>query len=190
MSNAISSAIFCVRGVNKAETQDKPFRAYIAAGQAAKVFDQVSKLDNVVGRGARASVDAFKVAAQGSKALDYAGKALGFLTDNINPLICISAGIDVLNSDNPTAAVVTNGTALASMFTVESLMKKHLDEIPKMSFMKGITEKVMKFATKHGVEGKLPTILHGVAFVVGSCAAYSVGEKFGDLLVGKKSDKN
>lgn len=190
MSNAISSAIFCVRGVNKAETQDKPFRAYIAAGQGTKVFDQISKLDNSIGRGARASIDAFSAVAKNSKALDYAGKALDFVSKNINPLICISAGVDVLNSDDPASAFVTNGTALASMFTVEGLMKKHLDEIPKMNFMKGITEKVMKFATKHKVEGKLPTILHGVAFVVGSCTAYGVGEKFGDLLVGKKSDKN
>lgn len=190
MSNPVSSAIFCVRNIDKAETQSKPTRGYIAAGQGAKVIDYVAKLDNKVGKTAKTALEALQKVARNEKLVEYAGKAIDFASKNINPLICFSAGMDVLTSDDKESALVTNATALGAMFGVEHLMKKHLDEIPKMDFMKGISEKVMKFAKENKCEGKLPAILHGVAFVIGSCTAYSVGEKFGSLLLGKKEVKD
>lgn len=189
MSNVVSSAIFCARNVDKAESQGKIGRWAVAAGQAKKVADHVASLDNIYGKHAKASIDALKTLSKSEKLLHYAGKAVDFASRNVNPLICVSAGIDVLSSDDKESALVTNGTALASMFAVEHLMKKHLSEIPKMECMKGITEKVLKFAGGSKAKGKIPSIIHGVAFVVGSCTAYGVGEKFGQLLVGKKAEQ-
>lgn len=193
MSNIISSAIFCVRNVDKAENQGKEGRwavadtkMLIAGGQGKKVFDYVSKLDKtIVGKGAQSAAQFCQKAAKSEKLFDYAGRAVDFASKNVNFLICASAGIDVLTSDDKEAALVTNGTALTSMFAVEHLMKKHLDEIPKMDCMKGIAEKVIKFEKENKCEGKISAIIHGVAFVVGSCAAYSVGDKFGHLLIGQ-----
>lgn len=188
MSNVVSSAIFCARNAKKAETQDKPVRGYIAVGQGAKVFDYATTVEGKVGEQARTAKNWLDNATKGEKLLDWAGRAVNFAKKYINPLICVSAGVDVLTSDDKQSALITNGTALGAMFGVEHLMKKHLDEIPKMKQFEGITKNVMDFATKHKMEGKLPAIIHGVAFVVGSCASYSIGQKFGDLLTGKSAN--
>lgn len=185
MSNIISSAIFCARNVDKAEDQGKVGRWGVAAGQMKKVTDYVSTLDNSLGKGTKATIDTLHTVAKSEKLLDFAGKAVDFASKNINPLICVSAGIDVLNSDDKQSAVVTNTTALASMFAVEDLMKKHMDKVPKMKCMKSIVEKFAKFEKENKCEGKIGTIIHGVAFVAGSCTAYNIGQQFGNLLIGK-----
>lgn len=185
MPNVISSAIFCARNVDKAENQGKVGRWSVAAGQAKKVADHVSTLDNTLGREAQAAIDAFKTASKSSKALEYAGKAVDFAAKNINPLICVSSGIDVLMADDKESALVTNTAALTSMFAGEKLMKEYMDEIPKIKGVDRIAEKVLEFAKKFKCEGKLPSIIHGVAFVTGSCLAYSAGEGFGKLLLGQ-----
>lgn len=189
MSNVVSSALFCVRNVDK--TQNGSIgRAPVTVGQGKNVFDYVTSLDNGLGKGARAAVDTLKAAAESEKILAYAGKAIDFASKNINPLICVSAGIDVLRADDKESALITNTTALTSMFAVESLMKKHLGDIPKMECMEGISEEVMNFARKYKCEGTLPMILQGVAFVIGSCTAYNIGQKFGKLLLGKQETIN
>lgn len=187
MSNIISSTIFCVRNVDKAEN-GKVGRWGVAVGQGKKVADYITTLDNKFGKGAKSAVDSLATFAKSEKLLQYAGKAIDFAAKNVNPLICVSAGIDVFNSDDKEAALVTNATALTSMFAVEKLMKKHLDEIPKMDCMKGIAKKVMQFEKENKCEGKISAIIHGVAFVVGSCTAYNVGDKFGHLLLGQPAN--
>lgn len=189
MSNVISSAIFCVRNVDKVEKQGKVGRSAVAVGQGKKVFDYVATLDNEVGKTAKTAVDALKTYSQKEKLLSYAGKAVDFASKNVNPLICVSSGIDVLMADDKDTAIIKNTAALGSMFAAENLMKKHLDDIPKMKSMEKTAQRVMKFATKHKMEGKLPAIIHGVAFVVGSCVAYSAGEKFGTLVAKKVKDE-
>lgn len=181
MSNVVSSAIFCARNIDKAE-QGKTGRAAVAVGQAKKVTDYISLLDNSVGKTAKTAVDAVKRIAEKEKLVSYAGKAVDFAAKNVNPLICVSSGIDVLMSDDKQSALIENAGALSAMFAVEHLMKKHLDEIPKIKGFDNIAKKVMNFAAKHKVEGKVPAIAHGVAFVLGSCAAYSLGNKFGTLV--------
>jgi len=192
MSNVVASAIFCARNVDKAENQGKVGRWGVAAGQGKKVTDYVAGLDNKVGKTTKTAVESLKTFAQGSKTLEYAGKAVKFASNHVNPLICVSAGLDIAMADekDKKAAIVTNVAGLSSMFAVENLMKKHMDEIPKLNCFKEISEKIMNFCSKTPARGKIPAIIHGVAFVVGSCAAYSVGEKFGNLLLGKKETKS
>ncbi|MFA7658940.1 MAG: hypothetical protein WCY19_05865 [Candidatus Gastranaerophilaceae bacterium] len=189
MSNVISSAIFCARNVDKAEKQDKIGRWAVAAGQAKKVVDYVSTLDNEVGKGARTAVNALKTYSESEKLLSYAGKAIDFASRKVNPLICVSSGIDILRADDKDSALIKNAAALSSMFAVEHLMKNHLDDIPKIKGIDKIAERVMKFAAKYKIEGKLPAIIHGVAFVVGSCTAYSLGDKFGTMVAGEVNGK-
>lgn len=189
MSNIVSSAIFCARNVDKAENQDKVGRWAVAAGQAKKVVDYVVKLDTEVGKNAQEAVNLFKKISEKQKVIQYAGKYAGKAVDiasrNVNPLICVSSAIDVLQAKDKESALVTNATALSAMFAGESLMKKHLDDVVKIKGIDEIAKKVLDFAAKHNFKG-LPAIVHGAAFVVGSCAAYSVGEKFGNLLLNKQ----
>lgn len=185
MSNIVSSAIFCARNVDKAESQDKVGRWAVAAGQAKKVVDYVVTLDNEVGKNAQTAVSILKKTADEQKILKYAGKAVDFASKNVNPLICVSSAIDVMQAKDKESALVTNAAALGAMFAGESLMKNHLDDFVKLDGVDKIAKKVLQFASKHNFKG-LPAIIHGTAFVVGSCASYSIGEKFGNLLLNKQ----
>ena len=191
MSNVdvVATGIFCAKNVDKATEQGKIGRIGVAAGQCKNLLTEVAKYDNAAGEGSKVVLSTMRNMANNDALLKFAGKAVNFAADNINPLICVSAGIDVLTADDKKSALITNTTALGSMFAVESLMKKHLDDIPKMDCMKGISEKVLKFAEGTKAEGKLPSIIHGVAFVIGSCTAYAAGEKFGHLLTGKSDNE-
>lgn len=184
LAAAVRSGIFCSRSVEKTK-EGHPVRAIVGAGQAANLFNYISTLNGKLGNFTDSATQAFKGLAKTNKALNVTDKVVDFASRNVNPLICLSAGVDVLTSDDKEATLVTNTAALTTMFATESLMKKHLEDVPKMKFMKGISEKVMTFAKKHHCEGKLPSIISGVAFVVGSCTAYDIGNRFGKLLVSK-----
>lgn len=200
MSNVISSAIFCARNFDKVESQDKIGRVAPAVGQLWKVgeyaTDKVTKLDNQLGRSASTAVDALKTAAKQDKLIDGAGKVVKFASKYVNPLICVSSGIDILSADDKDAAFVTNAAALSSMFFVEKQMKTHLDTGLKAAKnlametkgVKTVAQRMLTFAAKHKMEGKLLPIVHGVAFVAGSCLAYNLGDKFGHLLIDSKSN--
>jgi len=185
MSNPVSSLIFCCRNVDKVEYEDKMGRFPVAIAQANNVFQAVQKLDGTVGKTAKTASDVLANAAKEEKVLAYAGKGVKFLSEHVNPLICVSSGLDVLKADDKEKAFVTNATALGAMFLVEDQMKKHLDDIPKQKIFKKVVEKIMKFAESYKCEKGLPAVAHGVAFVVGSCTAYSLGEKFGNLVATK-----
>ena len=199
---AVKNGIFGARSVEKAK-QGHDGRIPIATAQASNVFNEVLKLDGRVGKSSQTAIDALKnvstgleTAAKSEKLLEYAGKGINFLSRHINPLICVSAGIDVLNSDNKEEALVTNTMALISMFGGEHLMKKHLDDaidyagknIIKVKNKNKLIDNVVNAIEKSNSNGKIKSIAHGVAFVVGSCVAYGIGQKFGNLLLGKKEE--
>src|SRR5664279_537178 len=97
---AVRSFIFGVRNFDKAENQGKVGRIAPAIGQANKtvryVVDNVRALDKGLEKGAKAAANIWAKAAEGEKLLQYAGEAVDFASRNVNPLICISSGIDVL----------------------------------------------------------------------------------------------
>jgi len=182
MSNPVASMIFCCRNVDKVEYENKMGRLPVAIAQANNVFQAVQELDNVVGKKAKNASTILRDFAKEEKALSYVGKGVQFLSKHVNPIICVSSAVDVLKADDQQTALLTAGGGLGAMFVAESQMKKHLDKVPKMKFMEKITEHVMKFAKSHRCEKGLPAIAHGVAFVIGSCCAYSLGEKFGSVV--------
>ena len=183
---AVRSMFFCGRNVEK--STEGHFKEPVVVGQGAKVTNYIATLDNKIGQGTKTAVEALKTASKSDKLIEYAGKAVGLASTYINPLICVSSGVDVLMADDKQTALIQNGAGLGAMFGVEYLMKKHMDNIPKMKCMEGVTKKVMEFATKYKCEGKLPSIIHGVSFVVGSCGAYSLGNKFGTLVANKAKE--
>lgn len=189
MSNVVSSAIFCVRNVDKAENQGKVGRVAPAAGQGLNVAEHIAQLENSIGKGTKTALEAMQTVAKNRKVLEYTGKAVRFASENVNPLICISSGIDVLTSKDKESALVTNAAALTSMFAVESLMKKHLDDVVKIKGIDKIAKKISEFAKTTKNPKAIPLIFHGVGFVIGSCAAYSIGEKFGKLLLGQHGNE-
>lgn|SRR5574344_789878 len=192
----VRSAIFSVRNTDKTEN-GQIGRATVAAGQAKKVLDYISKLDNTIGKETSEALTALKSASKNDKILKYAGKVIDFSSKNINPLICASSAIDVLRADNPEEKLITDTTALATMFGVEHLMKKHLEKAftkgeEKLLASKGkfeILDKALNALSKFKYAKKISPLAQGVAFVIGSCSAYTVGEKFGNLLVNRNKQK-
>ena len=185
MADPVSSLIFCCRNIDKVKDENKVGRFPVVIAQANNVFQAVKEIDGAIGETAKKTSHVLSKAAKEERILSYAGEGVKFLSEHVNPLICVSAGIDVLRSDNQEKTLAVNGAALGAMFLVESQMKKHLNEIPKMKCLEGITKQVMKFAKSHQCEKGLPAVAHGIAFVVGSCTAYSLGEKFGNLVATK-----
>lgn len=190
---ALATRGFIFGGRNIEKTSDGHIgKAPVAGVQIFKSTEEAAKLEGKIGDSARTTLKKLNGWAKNSKTIDYAGKAVKIASDYVNPLICVSAGIDIMRADekDKKAAIVTNVTALTTMFGVEKIMKNHLgdvidsvkDDIIKMKDKSKVAEEVVKFAQQVG-KGKLTPIVKGVAFVVGSCAAYSVGEKFGKLLL-------
>lgn len=185
MSNVVSSAVFCARSVDKAENGQFG-RWTVAAGQGKKVADYVATLDNQVGKTAKTAYDALHTASKSEKLLQYGGKALNLAAEYVNPLICVSSGIDVLMADDKESALIKNICGLGAMFAVENAMKHHLDDVVKIKGIDKIAQKVMQWAkTFKGGEKTVPAIIHGAAFVIGSCTAYNIGNKFGTLVANK-----
>lgn len=188
MSNVFSSAIFCARNTNKAESGDYG-RIPVAIGQAKNVMNSIMTLDNTIGKGAKTAVDAFHQVCKSEPILEYIGKGVDLASKHVNSLICISAGLKVYNSDDKLSAAVQQTSALVSMFTVESLMKKYLDEIPKIKGIDKIAQKVLQFSAKTPGAKPIPAIIKGVTFVIGSTAGFMAGEKFGKLLTAGREAK-
>lgn len=197
-STLVRSAIFGVRNADKTE-KGQFGRAPVTVIQLGDATAKVSKLDCVIGKTAQTAIDALKSVSNGGKYLEYAGKALDFAKPLVNPLLVVSAGVDVVRADDKQKAVVESGLALGFMFAVESWMKKHLDSVgknimdaaKKVKSLEPAVNELAEITTKTKYGKWIPGIVHGGTFVVGSCLAYSAGQKFGDILMGedKKTQK-
>ena len=183
-SNIVTSAIFGVRNYEKGN-DGHTLRYAVALGQAKRVADFVTTLDNSVGKTARTATEAIGKASKGSIFLESVGRVANFSSTHINPLIIGSAVLDVVNSENKVETAVVSASALGTMFTTEKLMKKYLKDVPKLSCFKKITAAVTKAfeGTKYGKY--VGPVLEGLAFVGGSITGYAVGERFGKTLIGK-----
>src|SRR5574344_1235542 len=109
MSNIVSTIIFCGRNFDKTDNGDIG-RAPVAVGQFRNVVNGVTAYDNAIGKTAKTAVNAFDKVAKADKLVDYAGKGVRFLSKNINPLICVSSGIQILNSDDKERTAMVQAT--------------------------------------------------------------------------------
>lgn len=181
LAPAISSLLFFGRNGFVAASEDK-FKEPQMVGQAGNfgknLAEHLAKYDNAAGKTARTAVDALKMAAESDKVIGYAGKTLDFAMRYVNPLICVSAGIDILRSKDPKTTSIIDLTALACMFGGEYWFNHYAKEILKVKGIDKIAEGIMK--CKHG--DKIAEIIRGVAFVLTSYASYNVGKKFGTMV--------
>lgn len=188
ISSIAASTLFGARNLDKVVEQDRIDKAPVVVGQGASVFKRIATLDNSIGKGAKTAIDAFKVAAEGNKLIDYTAKAVNYASNHVNLLIgtcaLLNAAAQPPEKRGEAVAEATGG--LVCMFGAETLMNKCFDEIPKMESMKGITEPIMEFAAKNKCEGKIPSIIRGVAFFLGSTTAYEFGRKTFGTMVAKQ----
>lgn len=160
----VANILFTVRNGNRTQNGEGG-RGLVTVGQAAKFFKQVKNYDNIFGDMTKSAINAFTKISENDKAFRYLSKGVKFASENINPLICVSSGINVLTSDDKQSAVIAEAGNLAGMFAMEGWMKKHLD---------GIVEKLP-------ISKKWKPILRGILFVCGSIGAstlcYNLGKK-------------
>ena len=188
MFSPIASCIFACRNVDKTKNGDVG-RSTVALGQTAGLLQEVSKYDGLAANSARSALSVFSKLANEHKAFEYAGKAVQFAADNVNPLICASGVLKTAMSDDKVGTGVTEVAALSAMFAGEGLIKKHYDKAVNSKTVKeGISKlsktKVLKplfeYLEKHKLKGKAGAIIKGLLFVGGSMTSYAVGQKFGE----------
>lgn len=191
MGNAISSLIFTFRSGKKAKNGDIG-RAPIAVGQAKNAFTEISKFDNIAGNATKAATSIFTSSKLNDcKALKYTGKAVNFVSKNINPLICVSSGIKIAKSDDKVKTGLVEIGALSGMFMGEGLMKKYQDniftsknveKIVQKAMDKGIFKTLGKKILSSNAPKDIALITKGLAFVGASISSYALGEKAGTHL--------
>lgn len=183
MFSPVASGIFAIRNVGKVENGELG-RAPVVVGQFAGVMKEISKYDKTIGVGAKNALSVFKDIAGDSKALKYGGKAVEFMSNNINPLICASSVIKIANSQDKELTFREELGSLGTMFLCENLVAKNYDKlansktvtdtISKMSKSKTF-EPIFKMIAKRNWGGKVGSIIKGLTFVTASIGGSMIG---------------
>jgi len=180
--SAVGTALFGLRNLNKDDPRDWMRKYFIGDVQLFKgAAEAVNRYDNAFTRSAKSAVSVFADAAKQHKVLDYAGKALKWSSDNVNPLLCISGGVKVLMSDDKTEAFVNEVGSLGTMFLGEYLVKQSYDKVAASKAVTNALEKVsdtklMKYITENNMGGKISAIIKGVTLVGASIGSYALGK--------------
>lgn len=132
----------------------------------------------------------------------------------VNPLLCVAAGVRVLNDDDQYAALIEETSAMATMFGAESVMKyarsaltnssqattglagKTANLLSSSSKIKGLAEKASKWyknlgtSTNGSAKQMIVRIGLDALFVGGSILAYNVGKKIGEFFSHRGDEEN
>jgi hypothetical protein len=168
-----STVLFFLRNGNRAQNGEGG-RGFVAIGQGAKVVKQICEYDNIFGKSAKSAVNAFKTVAQNDKVFNGISKGVKFASENVNPLIVVSSGINVLTSEDKQSTVIAEAGNLAAMFAMEGWMKKNLDNVLK----------------NLPINKKWMPIVRGIAFVIGSIGASTIGYKIAKTFASKLKAAN
>lgn len=147
----VANILFTIRNGNRTQNGEGG-RGLVTVGQAAKFFKQVKNYDNIFGDMTKSAINAFSKISENDKTFRYLSRGVKFASENVNPLICVSSGINVITAKDKQTELIAEAGNLAGMFAVEGWMKKHLD---------GIIEKLP-------ISKKWKPIVRGIAFVSGS----------------------
>lgn len=140
-----------------------------------------------------------KEVANSSKVLKGVSKVVDFTARNINPVICLTSGYQVLKSDDKKETLIDESAKLGTMFAGEGAYKvlagmprynkktKEMEQvtglIEEIGFVKKGIDRFSKFCNEKVLfKGKLPLkflpgTLKGLGFVATSIACYNLGDK-------------
>lgn len=198
MFSPVASGIFAFRNIGKTENGDIG-RAPVALGQVTGVIKEIGKYDKTIAAGTKNAVEVFRDIAGDSKAFNYAGKGLEFLSGHVNPLICASSGLKVALADekDKDRILLEEAGMLSFMFLGEGTIAKHYSKIENSKFVKDGLDKLSKtkalkpmfekIATKNW-GGKIASIIKGLAFVTVSITSSNFGENLTKSLL-KQTDR-
>ncbi len=176
----VRSTLFGIRNADKVMTTNDKGRFLADVGQFTKAAQTAAQLDNVLGKGATAALDAMNCAANGHKVLTKAGKAATWASNHVNPLLIGAAGYRVAIAEDKPQALKREALGMTSMFIGEALMSTAFNS-KYMTTVKSLMKNKYAKATL--------LILQGVAFVAGSIASSTLGYKIGDKLFPQRKQK-
>ena len=176
----VRSTLFGIRNADKVMTTNDKGRFFADVGQFTKAAKTAAQLDNILGRGATAALDAMKCASDGHKVLVHAGKAASWAANHVNPLLIGAAGYRVAVAEDKSQALKRESLGMTSMFIGVALMSN--------AFNSDYMTKVKSLMKNQKAKTAL-LILQGVAFVAGSIASSTLGYKIGDKLFPQRKQK-
>ncbi len=179
----VRSTIFGVRNADKVVNTADKGRLAADVGQFTNAFKTAAQLDNSLGKGAQAAINAMGKASQKCKAIEIAGKGADWASRHVNPLLVGAAGYRVLTSDDKKTALRHEIFGMSAMFGGEYLMKEFFKSNTMSKLRAKVPNKYLRVALG---------VLEGILFVGGSILSSNIGYKLSDKLygkVGEKSDK-
>ena len=176
----VKSTIFGFRNADKVVNTDDKGRIFADIGQFTNAAKAAAELDNVVGKGAQAALDAMSKVSQNNKFLGYAKKGASWASKNVNPLLIGAAGYRVLVSDDKETALKREVFGMTSMFGTEAVMKQFFKSNVYQSFLNKIPNQKVHAAAK---------VAEGILFVLGSIGGSTLGYKLGELFFPDKKEK-
>lgn len=222
---AVASILFAGRNIDKCVNKHESTRGVVAGCQsissADSIFSTITKGTGNILSKADGAVDSIFSKLGKTETLDDivkttgAGTKIGAVAQKaVNPLLCISAGVRVLNDEDQYAALIEETAAMGAMFGTEAIMKYARSAATgSKQATKGLAGVVAKKAgnfeavsnlAKKATEfyNKLGSSKHGSAkqmilkagidllFVAGSITAYNIGKKIGKVLSGRNNEES
>lgn len=183
MFSPVASGVFAFRNIGKTENGEIG-RAPVAVGQVAGIIKEIGKYDKTIAIGTKNALNVLRDVAGDSKALKYAGKTVEFLSNNINPLICVSSVVKVAMSEDKERTLKEEIGSLGCMFAAEYAVSKNYDKIANSQAVKTTVKKIsdsnifkplFKTIAKNNWGGKVGSIIKGLTFVTASIGASCIG---------------
>lgn len=194
MANGVSCAFFAARNIVNGTKEKNVFKEGIGVAQTIRTADAACMAAANAANGtskaaAEAAILTVKNATSAAKVSPIANllnKGAIIAKKLLYPLICLSAAYNTYKSKDKIKTGVSQSTAIATMFTFETLTQKHIID----NFEKSL-DSVLKSNNK---TANLWAVIRGIIFATASIIGYTTGSKIGEasvnLLRGKKSDKS
>ncbi|MCD8025198.1 MAG: hypothetical protein LUE64_06650, partial [Candidatus Gastranaerophilales bacterium] len=231
LMGAVTSLLFSMRNTDKCVQGGETTRGVVAAEQVVSAADSIagssSSIFSTLTEGTASALECADGAVSTifekigkSDVLDNIVETTGANTKigaiaqkSINPLLCVAAGVRVLNDDDQYAALIEETSAMTTMFATESVMKylrsattgtsqattgmagKVAEVMESSSTIKNLTEKASNWYTKLGTSSNgsakqtIARIGIDILFVAGSICAYNLGKKLGELISGRNKEE-
>lgn len=153
----VATVGFAVRNIDKTTSGDWG-RLLVALGQTANAIKAGAEHNSYL----KSGVNALKKVAESDSVFKGVSKGVKFVSNNINPLIVVSSGYNVLTAkkEERKKTLFSEAGCIAGMFLGEGWMKKNLNPIIE----------------KLPVSNKWKPVIKGLIFIGGSIGSSTIGQ--------------
>lgn len=160
MFSLLSTALFMGRNGYRAQNGEDG-RFLVAGAQGVKFLRETAKYNNAIGASASSFLGSVSNIAKSDKAFNALSKTVKFASDNVNPLIACLSAFNVITAQDKQTALISESGNIGGMLLAEGWMAKNLD----------------KYLSQLPISKKWMPVVRGIAFVMGSITASTLGQK-------------